>query len=84
MQTNTSTCTGSEFGSKSSNIPLEGSQKLKIATPPRARSEKKSDSYGGRGCDFRLFAHLPRNTRGAFCDLERFGRTHAERGDRGL
>ena len=36
-----SKCSGSGFGSKSSNIPLEGSQKLKIATPPRARSEKK-------------------------------------------
>ena len=39
-QTNTSKCSGSEFGSKSSNIPLEGSKKMKIATPPRVRSEK--------------------------------------------
>ena len=29
------------FGSKSNIIPLDGSQKLKIATPPRARSKKK-------------------------------------------
>ena len=41
MQTNTSKCIGSEFGSKSSNIPVEGSQTLKIATPPKARSENK-------------------------------------------
>ena len=62
MQTNRSKCSGSEFGSKSSNIPLEGSQKLKIATPPRARSEKKVIPTEGGDAIFD-FLHTSREIR---------------------
>ena len=34
---------------QNSNMAVEGSQKLKMATPPKAGSKNKCDSHGGRG-----------------------------------